>query len=157
MLKLTRGAYDHILGHCHHAYPKEACGILAGRGEQPLPADDERLVVEVYPMRNVEDSPIGYSMDPREQLALEKQLRARRQRMLGIYHSHTASDAYPSSVDVSLALSPDISYALVSLKDRQRPQLKSYRIDGTHVTPEEVWVEAAGGATPIGSGGWAQV
>jgi proteasome lid subunit RPN8/RPN11 len=86
----------------------------------------------------VEDSPIGYSMDPKEQLRVEKQMRARGQRMAGIYHSHTASEAYPSSVDVRLAISPELSYVLVSLQDRLRPVLKSYRIDGTAITPEEV-------------------
>ena len=96
------------------------------------------VVAQVYPMTNVEDSPIGYAMDPKEQLVIEKQMRQRHQTMLGIYHSHTASDAYPSSVDVRLAISPDVSYVLASLKDRQRPVVKSYRIDGTRVTEEEV-------------------
>ena len=96
------------------------------------------IVAQVYPMTNVEDSPIGYSMDPKEQLLIEKQMRQRRQAMLGIYHSHTASDAYPSPVDVRLAISPDVSYVLVSLKDQPRPVVKSYRIDGTRVTEEEV-------------------
>ena len=92
-------------------------------------------------MRNVEDSPIGYAMDPKEQLQVEKQIRQRGQQMVGIYHSHTASAAYPSSVDVSLAISPDVSYVLVSLKEPLRPELKSYRIDGARVSPEEVVVE----------------
>ena len=113
--------------------------MLAGRAEEGLPPIDRaRVVVAVYPMRNVEESPIGYSMDPKEQLLIEKRMRQAGQRMIGIYHSHTATAAYPSSVDVSLALSPDISYVLVSLKDQQHPDLKSYRIDGTTITPEPV-------------------
>jgi proteasome lid subunit RPN8/RPN11 len=79
-------------------------------------------------------------MDPKEQLQIEKAMRERNQQMLGIYHSHTATDAYPSSVDVGLAISPDVSYVLVSLKDRQRPELKSYRIDGRQILPEDVAV-----------------
>src|SRR3989338_7628188 len=125
MLNIPRALHDDILAHCRSRYPKEACGLLAGRAGQ---------IEQVYPMTNVEDSPIGYSMDPREQLAMEKQMRARHQQMVGIYHSHTASDAYPSSVDVRLAISPDLSYVLVSLKDQAHPDLKSYRIDGTTVT-----------------------
>ncbi len=77
-------------------------------------------------------------MDPKEQLQAEKQMRQRGQRMVGIYHSHTASDAYPSSVDVRLAISPDISYVLVSLKDRARPVVRSFRIDGAEITEEPV-------------------
>ena len=93
-------------------------------------------VTQVYPMTNVEDSPIGYSMDPKEQLMVEKQMRRLGQRMLAIFHSHTASDAYPSSVDVSLAISPDVSYVLVSLKNRQQPVVKSYRMTGTMIEEE---------------------
>ena len=129
-LRLQRDRHDEVIAHCRSAYPKEACGILA--------AGTDGVIAQVYPMTNVEDSPIGYAMDPKEQLALEQRMRRRGQRMTGIYHSHTASDAYPSSVDVRLAISPEISYVLVSLKDRAQPVLKSYRIDGTTVSEEPV-------------------
>ncbi|MBI4004149.1 MAG: M67 family metallopeptidase [Candidatus Omnitrophica bacterium] len=122
---------DEIVAHCQQAHPKEACGLLAA-------AAAGGAIVHVYPMRNVEDSPIGYSMDPKEQLQVEKQMRSRGQRLAAIYHSHTASAAYPSSVDVSLALSPDVSYVLVSLKDRAQPVFKSYRIDGQRIEEEPV-------------------
>ena len=132
MLRLPRALYAEVVVHCQRQYPKEACGILAGSGER---------VSQVYSMRNVEDSPIGYAMDPTEQFQLEKTMRQRNQRMIGIYHSHTATDAYPSPVDVSLAISPDISYVLVSLAHQAKPVIKSYRIvDGT-ITKEDVRVE----------------
>ncbi|MBI4343706.1 MAG: M67 family metallopeptidase [Candidatus Omnitrophica bacterium] len=130
MLRLPKVMAEEIIAHCQARYPKEACGLLAGA---------EGRVAQVYPMTNVEDSPIGYAMDPKEQLRVEKQMRANGQRMVGIYHSHTASEASPSSVDVRLAISPEFSYVLVSLQDRQQPVLKSYRIDGTTVIPEEVF------------------
>ena len=113
---------------CLSRRPKEACGFLI--------ANAAGMIERAQPMRNVEDSPIGYSMDPKEQLAVEKQMRARGQRLIGIYHSHTATDAYPSPVDVSRAISPDVSYVLVSLKDQAHPTLKSFRIDGPMVTEE---------------------
>ncbi len=128
-LRLPSAQYEELIAYCQRRYPKEACGYLAG---------DRERVTQVYPMTNVEDSPIGYAMDPKEQLQTEKQMRRRSQRLLGIYHSHTATDAYPSSVDVRLAISPEVSYVLVSLKDRQRPVLKSYRIDGRTVSEEAV-------------------
>lgn len=134
MLRMSPALYDEIVTHCQRQHPKEACGLLAGAATGP--ASEEPVVVQVYPMTNVEDSPIGYAMDPKEQLRIEKTMRQRQQRMIGIYHSHTASAAYPSSVDVSLALSPALSYVLVSLQDRARPEFKSYRIDGTAITPE---------------------
>ena len=139
MLKLPKPFYEEMVAHCRREYPKEACGIFAGATTQGLPAIDRpRTVVAVYPMRNVEDSPIGYSMDPKEQLRLDRQMRQAGQQMLAIFHSHTATAAYPSSVDVSLAISPEISYVLVSLTQPQRPVVKSYRIDGTTVTAEEI-------------------
>ena len=133
--------YQGIVDHCQSLYPKEACGILAGPNDPT--AGQRRAVVHVYRMTNTEDSPIGYAMDPKEQLKVEKEMRQRGQRMIGIYHSHTASAAYPSSVDVSLAISPDLSYVLVSFKDRARPELKSYAIDGQRVVVEPVQVDAA--------------
>ncbi len=131
-LSLSRKLYDEVIAHCQRESPKEACGILAGKDE---------LIEQVYPMTNVDASPIGYSMDPREQLRLEKTMRQAGQSLLGIYHSHTASEAYPSSVDVSLAISPEISYVLVSLKDRTHPAICSYRIDGPTITREDVQVQ----------------
>ena len=149
-LTLTREQHEAVIAHCLSRYPKEACGMLAGAGE-PVLMGQERLVIQVYPMTNVEDSPIGYAMDPKEQLQVDKQMRQRHQRMLGIYHSHTATDAYPSPVDVRLAISPDISYVLVSLKHRHQPDFKSYRIDGTAILAED-WriAERAAGHRPLG-------
>lgn len=134
MLRISKTLYDEVIAHCRRHDPKEACGILAGQAG---------TVSQVYPMTNVEDSPIGYSMDPKEQLMVEKQMRARRQQMVGIYHSHTATAAYPSPVDVGLAISPDVSYVIVSLKDRDRPDFKSYRIDGRQILPEDAAVGRA--------------
>jgi proteasome lid subunit RPN8/RPN11 len=152
MLEMSRAHYDEIIAYCRSTYPKEACGVLAGDSAEAL--GEHLRVVQVYPMANAEDSPIGYSLDPKEQLAIEKRMRQRGQRMVGIFHSHTASPAYPSSVDVRLAISPDLSYVLVSLQDRRWPELKSYRIDGTRVIPEGVQVlDAPAGARGRGAGG----
>ena len=143
MLRISRALYDEVVAHCRSTYPKEACGILAGKNG---------VVEHVYPMANVEDSPISYSMDPNEQLQVEKQMRSRHQQMVGIFHSHTASGAYPSSVDVSLAISPEVSYVLVSLKDQEHLDFKSYRIDGRTVTEEPVAIEdASAGRRPVGA------
>lgn len=128
-LQISRVLYEQVIAHCRSRYPKEACGLLAGERD---------MVTQVYPMTNVEDSPIGYAMDPLEQLRTEKQMRQLSQRLVGIFHSHTASAAYPSSVDVRLAISADVSYVLVSLKDQAKPEFKSYRIDGQTVLPESV-------------------
>jgi [CysO sulfur-carrier protein]-S-L-cysteine hydrolase len=128
MLRIPKALLDEVIAHCQSRYPKEACGILA--------SGPDGAVARVFPMANVENSPIGYAMDPKEQLRVERAMREAQLRMAAIYHSHTASEAYPSSVDVRLAISPEVSYVLVSLKDRAKPDFKSYRIDGQAVTPE---------------------
>ena len=133
MLRVSKRHVDEAIAHCRSRYPKEACGLFGGK---------ESRVEAVYLMRNAEDSPISYSMDPREQLQVEKQMRQKGQKLIGIFHSHTASAAYPSSVDVNLALSPDISYVLVSLKDQKNPDFRSFRIDGKAITEEPVQVDA---------------
>jgi proteasome lid subunit RPN8/RPN11 len=58
--------------------------------------------------------------------------------MLAIYHSHTASDAYPSPVDVKLAVYPELAYVLVSLKNRKQPELRSYRIIDSQISHDDL-------------------
>jgi len=107
VLRITHEVYDKVLAHCQSAYPKEACGILAGA---------EGTVRQVYRMTNLDASPISYHMDPKEQLQVMKRLRQAQQDMLAIYHSHTASAAYPSPVDVTLAVYPETASVLISLR-----------------------------------------
>ena len=130
-LRISEALLQTVFEHCAQRYPKEACGYLAG---------NEAIVEKVYPMVNVEDSPIGYSMDPKEQLQVEKLMRNQGQQLVAIYHSHTSTDAYPSPVDVRLAISPDVSYALVSLKDQIKPVFRSFRIDGENIIEEPVQI-----------------
>lgn len=145
-LRISNRIEAEIFAHCQKTWPKEACGILAGL--KTAPEGEVGGIAQVYPMRNVEDSPVGYSLDPTEQLQVEKLMRQRGQWMRAIYHSHTATEAYPSPVDVRLAISPDIAYVLVSLMDRSTPVLKSYRIDDDgKVTPWEFWREVSSPGT----------
>lgn len=133
MLRVPRALYLEVIAHCRREYPKEACGILAGR---------EGLVEQVYPMTNMDASPISYQMDPKEQLQVMKRMRQTNQEMLAIYHSHTASPAYPSPIDLQLAGYPEVSYVLVSLADRLNPSVRSYRIVNGAVTPEDLQVQS---------------
>ena len=131
-VRISEALYHEIVAHCQQEYPKEACGLLV--------ANATGAVERITRMTNVEHSPIGYQMDPKEQLRVMKQMRQQAQTMAGIYHSHTASAAYPSPVDVSLAVYPEVSYVLVSLQDQARPDVRSYRIvDGT-ITQEDLQI-----------------
>lgn len=131
MLRLTRAVVDEMIAHARAEYPKEACGIVAGSGDRGT---------QVFRMRNADASPISYTMDPQEQLQVMKRMRADGVDMLAIYHSHTATPAYPSTTDVRLATYPDVAYVLISLKDQARPEVNSYRIADGRIATEELQI-----------------
>lgn len=130
MIRLTKPVYEQIIQHAKQGYPNEACGLLGG-----VAADS---AVSFYPMRNVDQAAISYFMDPKEQLQVFKAMRAQSEQLTGIFHSHVASEAYPSSKDVRLAFYPEVSYLIVSLTDIDHPVLRSYRITDEIITEEEV-------------------
>ena len=99
--------------------PNEACGILSGAVD---------IATTFHAMANTEQSPVSYLMDPKEQFQAMKKIRLDREKMLAVYHSHVASQAYPSAKDVSFASYPQVHYVIVSLTDRNRPLARAFRI-----------------------------
>jgi len=130
MIALPRKVYDEMIAHAKAGYPNEACGILAG--PKPDTASD------FFPMKNVDNSAISYFMDPKEQLMIFKKMRQDSLEMRGIFHSHVASEAYPSQKDVRLAFYPDVSYLIVSLSEMEKPALRSFRVLDEKVTEEAI-------------------
>ena len=112
-------------------FPNECCGVIAGRDDAP---------VKVIPMKNADASPVTYRLEGREQLQVFDAMDEEGLELWAIYHSHTHSEAYPSETDVRLAFYPDARYLLLSLADRERPVLRSYRIRDGEVTEEELIV-----------------
>ena len=123
-----------MIAHAKTGYPNEACGILAG------PGGEHGKVSHFFPMQNLDNSSISYFMDPKEQLKLFKAMREKSMEMTGIFHSHVASPAYPSQKDVRLAFYPEVSYLIVSLSDREKPVLRSFKIKDEAVTEEEIQI-----------------
>lgn len=107
----------------------EVCGILGGSGD---------TVSEIYRMTNTDASNEHFMMDPREQFAVVKDLRAKGLAMLGIYHSHPETPARPSEEDIKLALTPDVSYLIISLENAAVPDMKSYEISDGNVKQEAI-------------------
>ena len=101
-------------------FPNECCGLIAS---------DAGVPVKVFPMTNVDASPVTYRLDGREQLQTFDQIDAQGWDLWAIYHSHTHSEAYPSETDRKLAFYPDSRYILLSLEDREHPVLRSFFID----------------------------
>lgn len=133
MLTLLASTYEAIVAHARRDHPDEACGIVAG----PLGADrPERFV----PMANAERSPTFYRFDAKEQLALWREMDDRNEEPVVIYHSHTATEAYPSRTDITYAGEPAAHYVLVSTRDPDAVEFRSFRIADGSVTEEEVRV-----------------
>ena len=124
-LRLTESQYAAIVGHCYDGLPNEACGLLVG----PLGANGDAtgVVSEARPCRNADASAVTYTVDPRDMLGAMRAAEARGEEIVGVWHSHTHTDAYPSPTDVRQAVDPAWFYVLVSLRDGA-PVLRSYRI-----------------------------
>ncbi|MGN6523117.1 MAG: Mov34/MPN/PAD-1 family protein [Actinomycetes bacterium] len=137
MLRIARATVDAIVAHARRDHPDEACGIVAGPAGSDRP---ERLV----PMLNAARSPTFYEFDSLDLLRLYRDLDARDEEPVVIYHSHTSTEAYPSRTDISYAAEPQAHYVLVSTRecgnDDGPVELRSYRIVDGQVTEEEVEV-----------------
>lgn len=130
MLRLPAPVYAEIIGHCLRGIPDEACGLFAGH-----PATED--VVRCYPTRNLAASAKLYTVDPAEHLRADRDAEARGIEIMGVFHSHTHTDAYPSPTDIAQAPDPGWHYVIVSLRDTH-PMLRSYRIHGDVVDEEPV-------------------
>ncbi len=129
VLELPRTVYERMIAQAREGSPLEICGILGGKGE---------VVSAIYPMTNIDASGEHFMMDPREQFATVKALRSRELDMVAVYHSHPATPARPSDEDIRLALTPDISYVIVSLADPSAPVVRSFKIAGGKTESEEL-------------------
>ncbi len=136
MLEIAQSTYDEIVAHARRDHPDEACGIVAGPAGS---GKAERFV----PMLNAARSPTFYEFDSADLLRLYREMEDRDEEPVVIYHSHTATEAYPSRTDVSLAMEPGAHYVLVSTREPGSTEFRSYRILDGEVTEEEVRVVPA--------------
>jgi [CysO sulfur-carrier protein]-S-L-cysteine hydrolase len=133
VLTITRELRDQIVAHARKDHPDEACGVLAG------PAGTDRPT-RFVPMTNAARSPTFYEFDSTEQFRVWKQMDDQDEEPVVIYHSHTATEAYPSRTDIGLAAEPGAHYVLVSTADEQETEFRSYRIVDGEVTEEPVTI-----------------
>ena len=131
MIQIPQAIHDDMIAHAREGFPLEVCGILGGIGES---------VSAIYRMTNTDASNEHFMMDPKEQFAVVKDLRAKGVSMLAIYHSHPESPARPSEEDIRLALTPDVSYVIISLADADQVDMKSFKISTGSVQPEMIEV-----------------
>ncbi|MBA4609485.1 M67 family metallopeptidase [Aeromicrobium sp. Marseille-Q0843] len=137
MLTILRDHVEAIVAHARRDHPDEACGVIAG----PIGSDRP---VRLIPMLNAAMSPTFYEFDSGDLLRLYREMDDNDEEPVVIYHSHTATEAYPSRTDVNLAGEPGAHYVLVSTRDGAHEagpvDFRSYRILDGEITEEEVRV-----------------
>jgi proteasome lid subunit RPN8/RPN11 len=133
MLRLNDQSYLAMIGHLYDGLPDEACGLLGGR-----PASGR--VDRFYPTANTAASSRVYTVDAKDHLRADRDAEDRGLEIIGVVHSHTHTEAYPSPTDVAQAPDPSWHYVIVSLK-REAPVLRSYRIVDGKIMEEAVVVE----------------
>ncbi|NED96190.1 M67 family metallopeptidase [Phytoactinopolyspora alkaliphila] len=131
VLSIRRDIVDAIIDHARRDHPDEACGVVAG----PVGSDrPERFI----PMLNAARSPTFYEFDSMDLLRLYREMEDRDEEPVVIYHSHTATEAYPSRTDISIAAEPNAHYVLVAAWMEDEADFRSFRIVDGVVTEEEV-------------------
>lgn len=138
MLVLAERLWERMVAHCLACFPLEGCGLIGGR---EIEASAERAAkadaLEVYPAANAAASARLYTVEPRDLLRADRAAEAAGMALIGVWHSHTHTPAYPSPTDVRQAPDPSWHYVLVSLSDDE-PAVRSYRICDGEVQEEEV-------------------
>jgi [CysO sulfur-carrier protein]-S-L-cysteine hydrolase len=130
VLELTDEVYAGIVGHSYDGLPLEACGLLGGDASQAK-------ATVFYPCGNVARSSRIYTVDPKDHLRADRDAEDRGLEIIGVVHSHTHTEAYPSPTDVAQAPDPGWHYVIVSLR-HEAPVLRSYRIVDGEITEEPV-------------------
>ena len=139
MLRIARAHVDAMVAHARADHPDEACGVIVGPAGSDVPT---RFVA----MTNADRSPTFFRFDPTEQLRLYRSMDEGDEEIVVVYHSHTATEAYPSRTDVSYASEPDAHYVLVSTRQHKKQtglagddvEFRSFRIVDGQVTEEEL-------------------
>jgi proteasome lid subunit RPN8/RPN11 len=137
MLTIRQALVDDMVAHARRDHPDEACGVIAGPAGSDSP---ERFI----PMVNAARSPTFYEFSPTDLLALYRELDDRDEEPVVIYHSHTATEAYPSRTDIALAGEPEAHYVLISTRETGNVdgpyELRSFRIREGDVTEEPITI-----------------
>jgi proteasome lid subunit RPN8/RPN11 len=128
-MKVPRQMVEEMIAHAREEAPNECCGMIGGA---------EGSATTVYRSINAEASPLRYSLDASDQFRIMQEMEKRGEELIGIYHSHTASAAYPSQTDVNLAAYPDAVYVIVSLEDPQNPDVRGFWIRDGRIDEAEL-------------------
>jgi [CysO sulfur-carrier protein]-S-L-cysteine hydrolase len=137
-MRIPRAIYEELLEHAREDAPNECCGLIGG---------EDGVARTVYRARNAEASPLRYNLDPQDQFRIMTEMEERGEELAAIYHSHTASPAYPSQTDINLAAYPDALYLIVSLAEGEK-DLRGFRIVDGEVTEVDLEIRGSSQASP---------
>ena len=132
-MKITQETIEEIIVHGRGESPLEACGYLA---------EKDGVVCKYIAMKNVDASPVHYSMEPKEQFNAVRSCRAAGFTIRAVCHTHPETAAYPSKEDIRLAYDPNLSYVIVSLAETT-PTIHSFIIRKDDVIQEEIEIIGA--------------
>lgn len=128
MIKIPKNIYQEMILYANSKLPNESCGILAGL---------DNCIKKIYKMRNIEESPEKYLMDPQEQIKVMKDIRQNNLKMIAIFHSHPSTPARPSKEDIDMAFYEDVYYIIISFM-KDIPEVKAFKIIGENVSASEI-------------------
>jgi proteasome lid subunit RPN8/RPN11 len=132
-VRIGRDLVDEIVAHAREGLPNECCGIVATR---------DGRAVQVYRATNAVASPLRFEIDPRDLIRIHTAIEQAGDEMGSMYHSHVKSPAYPSQTDVNFAQNwPGVVWLIVSLADRDAPEVRGYRIAGAEIEEVSLLVE----------------
>ncbi len=129
MVSLPRALHDEMVTHALEERPYEACGLLAGQAGR---------VTRAFRARNKQQSAVRYEIEPTDLLRIFREIDDADLEHVGMYHSHTHTQAYPSATDIRLAYYPDALYFIVSLLDERAPHVRAFRIRDGEITEEPI-------------------
>lgn len=139
VLNISQDLVEAMVAHARADHPDEACGVIAGPAGSDHPA-------RFIPMINAARSPTFYEFGPADLLRLYREMDALDEEPVVIYHSHTATQAYPSRTDIAYASEPGAHYVLVSTREgnaREDPvEVRSFRIVDGEVSEEPIEIVA---------------
>jgi proteasome lid subunit RPN8/RPN11 len=131
-VRISQGLIDEMIAHAREDLPNECCGMIGGA---------DGVATEVVRVTNAAASPLRYEMDSQEMITAYNALESEGE-LLGIYHSHTKSAAYPSQTDVNQAVNwPEQIYVIVSLADEEAPDVKAYLLKDLRIADVEIDVQ----------------
>ena len=129
MITISREIVEEMEKHAREEYPRECCGMLAGR---------EKVITKLFKTKNIAKSIDEYELDPLEQVKAFEEIDRLSLKLLGVYHSHPDHPCYPSGLDRSQAFYPDTLFFIVSLLDFDNPQIKAFRLNKGEAVEEEI-------------------